>query len=50
MKIPEKYSGIFLSMRNNGIKDKQTRKLIRSFREEFFSEPSTLGDLLKVVE
>ena len=50
MKIPRKYSQIFSSTRSKGIRDKQTWTLIRIFRKEFLSEPSSFGDLLEAVE
>ena len=50
MKAPRKYQGIISRTRELGIPDKQTIRLIRTFREEFLSEPSSLGDLLEVLE
>ncbi len=50
MKIPPRYSQIFSTARNLGLKDKQTWKLISVFKDEYVGEPSSFGDLLEAVE
>ena len=50
MKAPRKYQGIISRTRELGIPDRQAIRLIRIFREEFLSEPSSFGDLLEALE
>ena len=50
MKAPRKYQGIISRTRELGIPDRQAIRLIRKFREEFLSEPSSFGDLLEALE